>query len=462
MVALLVSLLPHTGWSRESRELAKIHKLLSAKKYTAAIKNCRQLGQKFRDKRNEPKFTTLCGLVHMERHKISGNPVDGGKAVKYLQRSVQTFYSPSVLIRLGEARALAAIKHSTFERGLREMWEGIERRLAEESYSPTPSNFVVGGLVSYVDTIAKAVQKYPKRTAYLRVLDVRLKNAWARLENIDPQKYTKSKMQNTVKAVKLYLADGAKAGDFDNGNMLAGIHRMRGRWYQRLYYAKPASNNVDLKQARYHLRTALAKTQSPIDKASLHHRLAELEGSCESKNATVVLQCMQRALTHIESALSQKHQPGNRIQKQRQLYGNILHALVFMHLKRNKAGDQQAVVHYAEAVYQAKLANQGQDRIFRMAAVAADELNNKEVTLRFAEKAYRLAFAKYGLDLNKSGISRGQIARDARLLMEVSYYAKRFGEYEQARFYQGVCARFKEKGCKIKMELPISSPSHSR
>jgi len=414
------------------------------------MKSCRQLEQKFRNKLDEPKFTMFCGLAYLRQYKISSDPTHGTGAVRYLKRSVTTMYSPSVMILLGKASILTATKRATFEQGLYNMWEGVEKLRAKEGFSLTPSATVVVNLVSYVDMIAKAALKYPKQKAYLRVLGVRLQNAWARLEKIDPQKYTNLKMRDTVKAARLYLADGAKAGDFDNGNVLAGIHWLRGRWYQRLYWAKP-TEKANLRSARYHLRMALAKTRSPIDTASLHYDLARLESSCESKNKVVVLRCLQQALAHIESARSQKNQPQNRIRKQNKLYNEILSALVFIHQNQKGADDQRAAVNYAEKAYQIKLTGQGQDRLYYAAAFAAEKLGNKKAAIKFANKAYELTFAKYGLNLKKDGVSKSQIAKDAKLLRNLSWLATRFGEYERARFYQRVCVRFKENGCLYKV-----------
>lgn len=418
-------------------ELTELRRLSTAKNYSAVVKQCTEVGSKFKDSRDLPEYHMLCGLALLERFQETRDPTTLSQAIAHLEASVQNFYSPTVLIRLGEARVLSAReKVEVEERGLGEIWEGIERQMVKDKRTALLSAAAVDGLVRYVDSIAMVVLRFPDKTDLLHVLDIRLKNCWARVAITDPTSYSDSVAQKAVAAAKLYLADAALAGDLDNGDLVAGIHWLLGRRAKREYYAKPTANSRSFFLALYHLEQAAKLVRNPIERGAIHYELAELESSYETKDRDQVIKHQTRALAHANSALKQPYQDDDMVGKERQMFGDVLRALVFLHTSRNRPGDKGEVIRYAEVAYSAPFGWNGKERIFRMAAVSTDELNSKTYTLRYARRAYDIAFGKYGPGLNKAGIGAEQIANDVKLLDEFIYYLQRFGAYEQAQYYQ--------------------------
>ena len=435
---------PSWGQPRQSSGLAQLHRLVKDKKYTTVIKFCRSSSNK---DAKVSELHRLCGLAYLRSYQVSQDPPEVVEAVYHLKLATQDRQTPpAVRIYLGEARVLASTKIKAADRGLGEMWQGIQAELKREGNPISPGALSIYGLNHYVDIIAKVVLRHSQETGYFPFFSAQLQLAWARIKNAQPASY-QPKARGPVKAAKLYLADAARLASFDNGNLLTGVHWLLGRKYKRKYFANPKAGD-SFTLAERHLAWGAARTRNSADGAEVSYELAELLNAFRSGSPTMAINYQSRALAYVGPILRQPHPDPKLTAKGKKLYGDILYILCYLYLKRNAPGDQQRILSCGQLALQAEFAQEIKVKILRIAALAAEKLKDKAKTLAFAHGMYEAAFRKYGLGLKKAGTSQAQTERDARILGEYIYYLHRFGEYERSQYYQSVCKRFGEKGCR--------------
>ncbi|MCC6158379.1 MAG: hypothetical protein IT350_10035 [Deltaproteobacteria bacterium] len=413
-----------------------LENMVRSGQHGAAATICNDNEGKINSHPDRDRIRKACGQAKMAMYssnKMDSTSITG--AVGDLEQSLKMSYDGVASFDLGKSRILTldtvpteAEKSEKEKQAVREMWDAIVMRHAEENFNPAVSDQIIvwtigngADQVGYVDLVIDRVFKDEGNRARQRWMASRLRMLSDRFTNIDPNQGESETRRGNLETLKFWMTELYEYTYFDN-DIEVGMYRYKGNRYAEKYDQTEATEE-QFQKALFFYSEARNRADTQKAKAALDRDLAYLcsryRSDDQQKLVKVYQQGFLKALRGIQIMdLVNRVQPeqgksfyryeeanaelASELQKS---YGQCLTGYIYyLYLTKNYVG----VVALKNRTLDAGFDWEGKSEVLLIFAESAKELaaasmNNetqyrkyKEMCLAGGSRALKFALRKYG------------------------------------------------------------------